>query len=217
VRTIAIAARKGGSGKTTVAVHLALSAYLAGKSTLVVDTDPQKSAIEALQGRQGPGPQWMESTPAGLFSAQVDAQKRDVEVLIIDTPAGSEEGMINAAVLADLTLLVLRPTFLDLAAVMHTASVLRRLRKPNLVIINQAPVSRDGVEPPAVKKALQALAVMRLAAIPVVLRSRASYQTTIETGRSAVELAPASSAAVELNALWAFVERFALGRITRQA
>ena len=217
MRTIAIAARKGGSGKTTVAVHLALAAHLAGRRALVVDTDPQKSATEALQMRQGAGPLCIESTPAGLFSAQVGAQKLGVDIMIIDTPAGAEEGMVNAVVLADLAILVVRPTFLDLAAVMHTAAVLKRLRKPSLVVLNQAPVPRDGVEPPAVKKALQALALMRLAVVPVVLRSRASYQTTMETGRSAVELAPAGPAAQELNALWAFVERFAFARLERQA
>ena len=76
---------------------------------------------------------------------------------MIDTPAGAEDELAHAIVLADLSLLVIRPTFLDFAAAIRTADVLRRLRKPGLIVLNQAPVSRAGAEPPLVKKAHEAL------------------------------------------------------------
>ena len=220
MRTIAVIARKGGSGKTTVAAHLAIAAHLAGRRTAVADTDPQESAIEVFKRRQAPGPEAFVSTPAGLLEAQIRVQRAGADAFIIDTPAGTEEGMSNAIVLADLSLLVIRPTFLDLAAAVYTADVLRRLRKPALVVLNQAPVTRDGAEPPQVKRALQALRLMRLPVAPAILRTRASYQTTIESGRSAVETAPSGPAARELGELWAFIERFAFApreRMTRQA
>lgn len=210
MRTIAVIARKGGSGKTTVAVHLAIAAHLAGKRVVIADTDPQQSSLEVFRHRKGGGPEAVASTPAGLVGVQFRAQASGADVLIIDTPAGTEEGMSNAIVLADMSLLVIRPTFLDLAAAVYTTDVLRRLRKLSLVVLNQAPVARDGVEPPPVRRALQALKVMRQAVTPVILRARASYQTTIATGRSAVETAPTGPAARELAELWAFVERFAL-------
>ncbi len=129
--------------------------------------------------------------------------------MLIDTPAGTEEGMSTALVLSDLALLVVRPTFLDLSAAVHTVEVLRKLRKPGLVVLNQAPVARDGQEPPAVRKAKEALRLMRLPVLPVILRARASYQTTVETGRSAVEVAPGGAGAGELAEIWAYIERFA--------
>jgi chromosome partitioning protein len=209
MRTIAVIARKGGAGKTTVAVHLAIAAHLSGLRTLVADTDPQKSAIEVLRSRKDAGPHWREATPAGLLQVQVDAQRAGIQAMIIDTPAGAEEGMSNAIVLADMALMVVRPTFLDLAAAVYTAEVLRKIRKPGIVVLNQAPVARDGVEPPQVKKALKALSVMRLPVVPVTLRARASYQTSVESGRSAVEGAASNPAARELTELWTFIERFA--------
>jgi chromosome partitioning protein len=209
MRTIAVIARKGGSGKTTVAVHLAIAAHLAGRATLVADTDPQTSAVEVFGMRKTPGPQCLASTPQALLDLQIRSQAAGVEAMLIDTPAGTEEGMSNAIVLADLSLLVIRPTFLDIAAAVYTTQVLRKLRKPGIVILNQAPVSRDGVEPPAVKKALEALAVMRMHVAPVILRSRASYQTTIESGRSAVEMSSSPGAVQELSQLWDYIERFA--------
>lgn len=215
MRTIAVVARKGGSGKTTVAVHLALAAHLSGRRSVLVDLDPQRSAIEALRMRRGSGPQRVESTSRGLYNAQVLAQRGGAEVMIIDTAAGTDEGMSNAIVLSDLTLLVVRPTFLDLTAAVRTAEVLGWLQKPGLVVLNQAPSARDGVEPPAVRKALRALTVLGLPIIPVVLRSRAAYQTALETGRSAMEADPKGPAAAELNALWRFMERLAFAPLQR--
>lgn len=159
--------------------------------------------------RRGSGPQRVVATSRGLYNAQVIAQRGGAEALIIDTPAGVEAGMSNAVVLSDLTLLVVRPSFLDLTAAVATADVLRRLHKPALVILNQAPPARDGIEPPAVRKALSALQVLGLPIVPVVLRTRAAYQTALETGRSAVEVDPAAPAAGELRALWRFMEHLA--------
>jgi chromosome partitioning protein len=209
MRTIAVVARKGGAGKTTVAVHLAIAAHLAGRRTLVVDTDPQQSAVEVFKMRRTPGPQVLTSTPVGLFRTQVDARAAGIDAMLIDTPAGAEEGMSNAVVLADLALLIIRPTFLDLAAAVHTADVLKKLRKPSLVILNQAPAPRDGVEPPAVRKAKEVLRLMRLPVVPAILRTRASYQSTVESGASAVEVAAGGPGARELAEIWQFIERFA--------
>jgi chromosome partitioning protein len=201
-------------------VHLALAAHLSGRRSVLVDTDPQRSGIEALRMRRGGGPQRVESTPRGLYNAQMLAQRGGIEALVIDTPAGAEEAMSNAIVLSDLTLLVVRPTFLDLTAAVRTAEVLRWLQKPALVVLNQAPTPREGMEPPAVRKALRALSVLGLPIVPVVLRARAAYQTALESGRSAVEVDPAGAAAAELGALWRFMEQLVFSpqrRLERRA
>ncbi len=211
MRTIAVIARKGGSGKTTVATHLALAAHLRGFKTLLADTDPQRSSIEVLKARRGPGPQRADTTGPKLFALQVAAVRAGTEAMVIDTAAGAEEDLASAIVLADLSLLVLRPTFLDLAAAVHTVDVIRQLRKPAMIVVNQAPHTREGAESPAVKRALQALRVMRLPVVPTIIRSRAIYQSALESGRSAEEMNDGSAAA-EIGAFWAFIERFAFAR-----
>jgi chromosome partitioning protein len=212
MRTIAVIARKGGSGKTTVAAHLALAAHLRGRETLVADTDAQRSATQVLKGRKNAGPAWAETSGAKLFALQLASQRAGTDLMVIDTPAVAEEEIGSAIVVADLSLLVIRPTFLDLAAALQTAEIIRRLRKPALIVLNQAPVQRAGVEPPAVKKALEALLLMRLPVIPTILRARAAYQTALETGRSVEELEPPTEAASEVAELWSFVETFLYGR-----
>ena len=89
---------------------------------------------------------------------------------------------------------------------------MRRLHKPGVIVLNQAPVSRAGEEPPLVRKAHEALRVMRLPVAPTILRSRAAYQSAMETGCSAEEIGPTTPAAEEVGKLWSFVERLAFGR-----
>ena len=56
MKTITVLSRKGGSGKTTLAVNLALMAFLRGHKVLLADIDPQRSASDALRARGEPGP-----------------------------------------------------------------------------------------------------------------------------------------------------------------
>ncbi|MFI4936475.1 MAG: AAA family ATPase [Caulobacterales bacterium] len=211
MRTIAVIGRKGGSGKTTVALHLALAAHLRGMKTLVADTDPQRSAIDVLKIRSGGGPERIDTSGPKLFALQVTAVRSGVDAMIIDTPAGVEEDLAHAIVLADLSLLVLRPTFIDMAAALRTVDIVRRLRRPALIVVNQAPPSRVGAEAPIVRRTLRALAVMRLPVAPTILRSRAIYQSALETGRSAEEASDAAGAR-EMAEFWTFIERFAFAK-----
>ena len=83
--------------------------------------------------------------------------------------------------------------------------IVKRLGKAATVIVNQAPVAREGIEPPMVKRALRGLEYMKAPLAPVIVRSRTVYQTALETGRSAEEMADVA-AAREISNLWRHVE-----------
>ena len=72
-------------------------------------------------------------------------------------------------------------------------------------------MARENVEPPLVKRSIEALRLLRLPVAPVVVRSRAAYQTVLETGASVEELASETTASQEMNALCGFIDRFAFG------
>lgn len=212
LRTVAVIALKGGSGKTTVATHLALAAHLRGVACLVADIDPQHSARDVLGAREGPGPDCVTTTGAKLMSAQFAAVGLKKALLIIDTPAGAVENVSEAIVLADLAVMVVRPTLLDIAGLARTFSIVRRLGKPSTVVVNQAPVTRENVEAPLVKRAMRALDYMQASVAPVILRSRSIYQTALERGRSAEEMSD-RAAARDMAALWDFIAaKLAAGR-----
>lgn len=206
MRTIAVIALKGGSGKTTVATHLALAAHRRGLDTLVVDTDPQHSAQDVLSARDEPGPACVASTAPKLLAAQFAAVGLHKDLMIIDTPAGAIEEVGAALVLADLAVLVVRPTMLDLAGLVRTLSMVRKMGKTATVVMNQAPVPRETVEAPVVKRMMRGLEYMQAPMAPVVLRARSIYQTALERGRSAEEMTD-RAAAKEIADLWDFVSQ----------
>jgi chromosome partitioning protein len=172
MRTLAVVGRKGGSGKTTVAVNLAMAAHRRGKRVLIADSDPQRSALAAVRGRTQAGPQCVATTGAKLFALQVAAVRDGYDLMLVDTPACGEEDLGHALVLSEMSLLALRPTFLDLAAAVRTVDVANRLGRPAVAVVNQAPPARLGAESLVVKRALEALALMRLPVAPAIIRSR---------------------------------------------
>lgn len=205
MRTVAVVALKGGSGKTTVAAHLALAAHLRDVSALVADVDPQHSSHDLLSARADPGPACVTMTGAKLLAAQFAADGLQKDLLIIDTAAGALEDLGEAIVLADLVVMVVRPTLLDIAGLARTLSIVRKLGKPSTVVINQAPVAREGAEAPVVRRALRALEYMQAPVAPAILRARTIYQVALERGRS-VEETSDKAAAREVAALWDFVQ-----------
>jgi chromosome partitioning protein len=211
MRSVAVIGRKGGSGKTTIAVHLAIGFHLRGRKTILPDIDPQHSSMEVLKARRDPGPEPIASSGSKLFTLRIAAVRAGADALVIDTPAVLEDEVMHAVALADVAILVVRPTFLDLTAAVSTSSIIRQLKKPGLVILNQAPVARESVEPPLVKRAIEALRLLRLPVVPVVVRSRAAYQTVLESGCSAEERVADPVAAQEMKELCAYIDRFAFG------
>jgi chromosome partitioning protein len=201
VRTAAVIALKGGSGKTTVATHLALAAHRRDIDALVVDIDPQLSALNVLSSREAPGPACIASTGPKLTAAQFAAVGLRKQLMIIDTPAALVEDVGEAIVLADLAIMVVRPTLLDLSGLARTLLMVRKLGKPSIVVVNQAPSTRGAVEAPLVKRALRGLDYMQANVAPTIIRLRSAYQTALETGRSAEELTDGAAAA-EIAALW---------------
>ena len=204
MRTLAVIALKGGSGKTTVATHLALAGSLRGLDTVFADIDPQRSGFNIMSAREGGGPICVPTTGAQLLKAKFEGLAYRRQFMVIDTAAGFVEDASETIVLADLTLLVVRPTLIDLSGLAPALSLVRKLGKPSLVVMTQAPVAREGSEAPLVRRAMRALDYMQAVVAPTVLRSRVVYQVALETGRSAEEMSD-PAAAREVALLWRHV------------
>lgn len=205
MKTLAVISRKGGAGKTTLAINLSLTAHLAGWKTLLADIDPQRSASDALRARVAPGPALAEINAGKLFQTRSQAVHDDYDVMLIDTPAAPDADVAVAVNSADLSILVCRPTFLDIASVARSAEMVRRLGKAGLIVLNQAPSKRGGFEPASVQQAVEALRFCGLPVAPVGLRSRTLYQQAIARGLSVGEWDAQTPAAREVDRLWSHV------------
>ncbi|MGR4866389.1 AAA family ATPase [Caulobacter sp. LARHSG274] len=202
MKIVAVISRKGGAGKTTLSINLALTAHLAGWKTMLADIDPQRSASDALRARTAAGPTLAEINAGKLFQARSQALHDGYDVMLIDTPAAPDADVAVAVNSADLCVLVCRPTFLDIASVARSAEMVRRLGKAGLIVLNQAPAKRAGLEPVNVQKAVEALRFCGLPVAPVGLRARVAYQQSVAHGRSVAEWEPASPASQEIARLW---------------
>jgi len=211
VKTLAVISRKGGAGKTTLAVNLAITAHLAGLKVMLADIDPQRSASDALRARNGEGPVLAEIAAGKLFSTQTQARQAHFDAIVIDTPAAPEADVLQAINSADLCVLVCRPTFLDIASVVRSAESVRRLGKRGVIVLSQAPSRRNGVEPPAVLKAAEALRFTGMPLAAIGLRARTAFQHSVAHGRSVCEWEPGSAAAEEITRLWDLIGPMLLG------
>jgi chromosome partitioning protein len=205
LKTLAVLSRKGGTGKTTVALHLAVAAHLAGRPAVLADLDRQHSLLEWRRRRAVNGPQAVDCKPGALFTLQ-QAASRAADLLVVDTGPATDETTDHAVRCADLSLIVVRPCFFDIHAVAESAELVKRMGRPGLLVLNQAPSRRNGVEMRSVGEAVRALKPLGLPIAPIGLRSRAAYQHAEASGLAAQELDPESAASAEIGALWRHVE-----------
>src|SRR5258707_13932498 len=104
MKTVAIESQKGGTGKTTTSLNLAVAAERAGKAAVVIDFDPQASAAGWKDTRPGDTPVVVSVTPARLPQALQAAQDGGAELVLIDTAPHAESASLAAAKAADLIL-----------------------------------------------------------------------------------------------------------------
>ena len=197
MHTIAIISQKGGAGKTTLAVHLAVAAYQAGYGAVIFDLDPQATAETWGQWRDEQPPEVVPAKAATLSRAVDKARAAGVGVLVLDTPGAAEGAALAAATAADLILIPCRPRSFDLAAVQQTAALARSTGKPMWLVFN-ATANRGQVR----ADAREVAAGIGLAIAPVQMAERAAYHKATEAGQAAQEMEPDGKAAAEVAALW---------------
>jgi chromosome partitioning protein len=204
VKTITVNSRKGGAGKTTVSVSLAMAARQAGLRVVLADMDPLRSSSEILRSRAEADSLLIETNAGKLWVLQEGCRKNGCDLLVIDTPTHPESEIVHCMTHSDLVLAVARPTYLDLAAVRDTIALIQRTGTPGLVVLNQCPPRRGGEENPVVVDAVQRLRFGKLPVAKSVLRSRLAYQHAFATNRGVTEWDLHSEAASEV--LWLLAE-----------
>ena len=102
MKTLALLAQKGGTGKTTLAVHLSVISALEGKNTILVDLDPQRSAADWWEERTAAVPALVKAEAGDLTDLVTAAKSEKVDTVIVDTAPHAREASAMAAKVADL-------------------------------------------------------------------------------------------------------------------
>lgn len=192
---IAVIAQKGGTGKTTLAVSLAVAATQNGRTSALIDLDPQASASNWSDRREASEPVVVSAQPARLQHVLRAAEESGAELVLIDTPPRAEQAALTAAKVADLVLIPCRPAIYDLETVATTLELVGYAgpTRPTFAVLNGVP-SRG----PRRAQAEDVLKSVEVAVCPVAFGHRVAFDHAGTLGLSAQEYEPTGKAAAEI-------------------
>ncbi|KEO60354.1 ParA family partition ATPase [Thioclava indica] len=195
---ITIAQQKGGAGKTTLAVNLAIAFAKQDKRVAILDTDPQGSLGRWFMTRRellgDPGVEFATSSAWGVgYECQKLSDNNDI--VIIDTPPKVDSDLKPALREADLVLVPVGSSLVDLWATDGVVDLAERVGKPCVIVLNRVKSGTRLAEDVAA-----AAATISSEVATVTLGHRVVYAQTLGQGLGALE-AGKSAATAEVNAL----------------
>lgn len=200
-KVITIAQQKGGSGKTTLAVNLGVMLVRAGAKVAFLDTDPQGSLGRWFMARVADDRhQGMEFSTASAWGVGYEVGKlRDMaDFVIIDTPPKADADLRPALRAADLVVVPVASSHVDLWATDGVLDLARREGRTVMVVLNRARAgTRLGAE------ILQAAQALDASLAETQIANRVAYAETLGQGLGAVEGARSPAIRTELDALLA--------------
>lgn len=197
MRKIAFLAQKGGSGKTTLAVHTAVAAAEAGETVVVIDTDPQKSATVWSNAR-------VQETPIVATAAVTDlgrvieaANQEHMTLAIVDTAPHAAPAATYIVRAVDLVVIPVRPTAFDVAAVGSAVDIVKAAGVRAVFVLSACPFRS-----PEIAETRTVLAEYGLPVAPTEIIDRRAFARAVATGRSVTEFESDGKAAIEIRAFW---------------
>ena len=208
MQTIVLATQKGGAGKSTLAISLALAAIRAGHNVRLIETDPQGTVSNWRRRRPYAAPVVEPVYAARELEQRLQSLDREgVTVTIVDTAGGISAATNSAIRYADFCLIPARPSIADIEATAATLSVVRAWRKPFAYVLNQTPI-RAAARLAGAENSLSdeaALDIDDILARPCIVM-RNDHQDALSAGLAVCEYAPGGKSAEEIRALWQWIE-----------
>jgi chromosome partitioning protein len=199
--------RKGGSGKTTLAGHLAVEAERQGAGPVaLIDTDPQGSLAAWWNSRTAETPVFVETYVSRLTEDLGKLRTAGVQLVIIDTPPAITNTIVDVVRASDMVLIPVRPSPHDLGAAGATVDLVESLDKPLVFAIN-------GASPRARITSEAVIALSQHGTLaPSIVHHRTDFAASMIDGRTVMELPRTDRSAAEITALWTYLARRLAGR-----
>ncbi len=192
-RVITIAQQKGGAGKTTLAVNLALAAQELGLSVALVDIDPQGSLTRWSELRPASAAPVIVSSVTGWRAAgEIERLAREHELVVVDSPPHAQTDAKTVIRAANLVVIPVQPSPLDIWATGPTVDLAKAERRRLVLVLNRVP-SRS----PIAEDMTAAVAALGADLTQAKLGNRSSYAAAMAGGLGIRESAPGTIGARE--------------------
>ena len=207
MHTIALVSRKGGTGKSTLAIGLAVAAMEAGHRTCLLEADPLATVSNWRRRRASAG-LTVETVHDGytLYHRVQELDHRGTTLTVVDTAGGWSDASRAAMSAADLCLIPARPSPADIEAAVPTLAAVRESGTPFAFVLNQvqARSARLNGAAGSLGERAVALKIANVLALPaIVLRN--DHQDALGMGLGVTEYAPRGKSAEEIRSLWQWV------------
>ncbi len=200
MQVIAVLNQKGGSGKTTIATHLARALQLAGADVLLVDSDPQGSARDWAAVRED-----QPLTVVGIDRPTIDRDLKQVarkDFVVIDGAPQAADLAVSAIKAADFVLIPVQPSPYDIWATADLVELVKQRIEVTDGRLQAAFVVSRAIKGTRIGgEVTEALAGYGLPILASRITQRVSYPGTAAAGTTVMESEPDSDAAAEVHAL----------------
>lgn len=198
---LAVLNQKGGVGKTTLAVHLAAAWAIKGRSVLLVDADPQGSALDWAATRQSRPLFPVVGLPKNSLHKELPAHASKYEHIIIDGPPRVNEIARAAIMASNLVLIPVQPSPYDVWAAKEIVDLLQEASVFTEQQIHRFVINRKIVNTAIGRDVIEALSGYPIPVLKSAIAQRVAFAESAGQGRTVLETDPTGFAAREVLAL----------------
>ncbi|EKE09695.1 MAG: hypothetical protein ACD_16C00121G0017 [uncultured bacterium] len=200
MKVLAIISQKGGTGKTTLALNLAVASELSGNPAAVFDLDPQASSMSWKDNRPDESPAVVSLHSARITHYLDTARQSGAKLVIFDTAPHSQKDALEAAQASDLILIPCKPSLIDLRAISSSVKIAQLAGKPAVAILTQTQTRGSLTD-----EAVEAIKSYEVSIAPVTIGNRMAFIHAFTAGRGVLEIEPQSKAGEEITSLFSFI------------
>lgn len=202
MKVVAFISQKGGVGKSTICVHMAVAAMQGKHRVAIIDTDPQESLAHWAKARENKPPPVAVVVPSQLKEALRAAEADGYQLVLIDSQPLIGAGASIIAETADLVLTPCQPGPFDIAGLPATMELIAATRKRTIVVLSRCPSRNLDIE-----SARNAIHQMRFTLAPVEIGDRTAFRRALASGSAVTETDPSGLAAEEIRNLYAWMNK----------